>query len=37
VERRTREGGAGILLTGHQELMIPLLAWAVREALEAVP
>ncbi len=37
VERPTREGGTGILLTGHHELMIPLLAWAVREALEAVP
>ena len=37
VERPTREGGTGILLTGHHELMIPLLAWAVREALEASP
>lgn len=37
VERPTREGGTGILLTGHHELMIPLLAWAVREALEAAP
>jgi hypothetical protein len=35
VERPTREGGTGVLLTGHHELMIPLLAWAVREALEA--
>lgn len=34
VERPTRDGGTGILLTGHHELMIPLLAWAVREALE---
>lgn len=34
VERPTRDGGTGLSLTGHHELMIPLLAWAVREALE---
>lgn len=34
VERPTRGGGTGILLTGHHELMIPLLAWAVRDALD---
>lgn len=33
VERPTRAGGTGLLLTGHHELMIPLLAWAVREAM----
>jgi hypothetical protein len=33
VERPTRAGGTGILLTGHHELMIPLLHWAVRDAL----
>jgi hypothetical protein len=33
VERPTRGGGTGLLLTGHHELMIPLLAWAVRDAL----
>ncbi len=34
VERPTRAGGAGVQLTGHHEVMIPLLAWAVREALD---
>ncbi len=34
VERPTRGGGTGLLLTGHHELMIPLLAWAVRDALD---
>ena len=32
VERPTRGGGTGILLTGHHEIMIPLLCWAVRTA-----
>jgi hypothetical protein len=36
VERPTRGGGTGLLLTGHHELMLPLLTWAVREALERV-
>jgi len=36
VERPTRTGGGtGYQITGHHELMIPLLAWAVVEALEA--
>lgn len=34
VERPTRAGGVGVQLTGHHEVMIPLLAWAVREALD---
>ena len=34
VERPTRAGGTGVQLTGHHELMLPLLAWAVREALD---
>lgn len=34
VERPTRGSGTGLLLTGHHELMIPLLAWAVQDALE---
>lgn len=34
VERPTRGTGTGLLLTGHHEIMIPLLAWAVRDALE---
>lgn len=34
VERPTRTGGGeGHQITGHHELMIPLLAWAVSEAL----
>ena len=37
VERPTAAGGTGIHLTGHHELMLPLLAWAVREALEPQP
>jgi hypothetical protein len=36
VERPTRSGGGtGYQITGHHELMIPLLAWAVAERLEA--
>ncbi len=33
VERPTQDGGRGIMLTGHHELMFPLLAAAVREEL----
>jgi hypothetical protein len=34
VERPTRTGGGrGIHLTGHHEIMLPLLAWAVAERL----
>ena len=33
VERPTMGGGRGIMLTGHHELMFPLLAAAVREAI----
>jgi hypothetical protein len=33
VERPTATGGRGIVLTGHHELMFPLLAAAVREEL----
>jgi hypothetical protein len=29
VQRPTAEGGAGYQITGHHELMVPLLAWAV--------
>ena len=35
VRRPTREGGRGFALTGHHELMIPLLAAAVLEELAA--
>ena len=34
VNRPTMEGGAGYNITGHHEIMIPLLAAAVLEALE---
>lgn len=35
VERPTRRGGRGIALTGHHEIMVPLLAAGVIEALDA--
>lgn len=34
VQRPTREGGTGYLLTGHHELLIPLLVWGVLEQLK---
>ena len=33
VQRPTRSGGTGYLLTGHHELMVPLLVWGVAERL----
>jgi hypothetical protein len=35
VERPTLGGGRGIQLTGHHEILIPLLTWAVLHELEA--
>lgn len=35
VQRPTRAGGAGYQITGHHELLLPLLVWGVCEALEA--
>jgi hypothetical protein len=35
VQRPTQHGGAGYEITGHHEIMIPLLAWAVAERLDA--
>lgn len=35
VERPTRAGGVGYQLTGHHELMLPLLVWGVLDALDA--
>jgi hypothetical protein len=35
VQRPTMHGGAGYEITGHHEIMVPLLAWAVIERLEA--
>jgi hypothetical protein len=34
VQRPTRSGGQGYLLTGHHELMIPLLVWGIIERME---
>lgn len=31
VERPTRDGGTGIMLTGHHEILFPLLVWAVED------
>ncbi len=33
VQRPTRAGGTGFLLTGHHEVMVPLLVWGVLETL----
>ena len=33
VQRPTLEGGQGFEITGHHELMVPLLAWAVLERI----
>ena len=33
VQRPTRAGGSGYLLTGHHELLLPMLVWGVRESL----
>ena len=33
VQRPTRAGGEGYLLTGHHELLLPLLVWGVLEKL----
>lgn len=35
VQRPTRAGGTGFLLTGHHELLLPLLVWGVLEKLDA--
>jgi len=34
VQRPTRAGGSGFLLTGHHEILLPLLVWGVLEAVE---
>ncbi len=34
VERPTQAGGAGYLLTGHHELLVPLIVWGVDAALD---
>jgi hypothetical protein len=35
VQRPTRAGGTGYLLTGHHELLLPMLVWGVLESLGA--
>jgi hypothetical protein len=35
VQRPTLGGGVGYEITGHHEIMVPMLAWAVIEALDA--
>lgn len=35
VQRPTRIGGSGYLLTGHHELLLPLLVWGILERLES--
>jgi hypothetical protein len=37
VERPTRDGGRGFALTGHHEIMFPLLAAAIRVELNESP
>jgi hypothetical protein len=34
VQRPTQAGGEGFEITGHHEIMVPLLAWAVIDALD---
>lgn len=36
VRRPTKDGGKGYTLTGHHEIMVPLLAAAVKEKLEGI-
>jgi len=35
VERPTRPSGIGMQITGHHEIMFPLLTWAVFDRLDA--
>jgi hypothetical protein len=37
VQRPTLHGGTGYELTGHHEIMVPLLAWAVADRLDSGP
>jgi hypothetical protein len=37
VQRPTLHGGVGYEITGHHEIMVPLLAWAVAERLDGGP
>ncbi|MDE3216706.1 MAG: hypothetical protein KGO03_09920, partial [Gemmatimonadota bacterium] len=35
VQRPTLTGGAGYEITGHHEIMVPLLVWGIVEEIEA--
>ncbi|HWA40737.1 MAG TPA: hypothetical protein VG712_03945, partial [Gemmatimonadales bacterium] len=35
VSRPTKAGGTGMMITGHHEVMVPLLVWGVLEELRA--
>ena len=35
VQRPTVEGGSGYEITGHHEIMVPMLAWSVLSMLDA--
>ena len=35
VSRHTKAGGTGVMITGHHEVMVPLLVWGVLEELRA--
>lgn len=37
VQRPTQDGGSGFEVTGHHEIMVPLLAWAIVDRLAAKP
>ncbi|MFN8651483.1 MAG: hypothetical protein U0133_20630 [Gemmatimonadales bacterium] len=37
VERPTRDAGTGIMLTGHHEILFPLLVWAVADLRRSSP
>ena len=37
VQRPTQGSGKGYEITGHHEIMVPLLAWGIVEAIEAKP
>jgi hypothetical protein len=37
VQRPTLDGGVGYEITGHHEIMVPLLGWAVSDRLSDSP
>jgi hypothetical protein len=36
VQRPTKAGGTGFLFTGHHEILLPLLVWAVLERMDGM-